>query len=222
MQHLDCPVCKKEFELNPKQAPQELKTLLASCKAEKEQARQAALQIFNEDGLAAGLTEEQRADPFHYMMNHMTLYNCFKCRRVYNGGKNDFDGALRENMDPKNFLCQQCMEVELGYGKEFCDLHGNEFADFKCQYCCSIALYVCDNGTKFYCQPCFNDLMEKKISVKTDCTGGKNCALGISSHPKAPTKFPLGCSLCRSEKMEVLVKESGQAGFNIEKRNDMK
>lgn len=64
--------------------------------------------------------------------------------------------------------------------------------------------------------------MSQRLTVKTNCTGGKNCALGISSHPKGPTKFPLGCALCRSEKMEVLVKESGEGGFNIEKRDDMK
>jgi len=91
------------------------------------------------------------------MTEHMTLYNCNKCNRIFNGGKNDYDGAIRENMDPSNFLCRPCAEIELGYGKEYCDLHGNEFADFKCQYCCSIALYVTDNGTKFFCQPCFND-----------------------------------------------------------------
>lgn len=85
------------------------------------------------------------------MMDHMTLYNCNNCQRVYNGGKNDFDGALRENMEAKNFLCQQCAEKELGYGKEICEIHGNEFTDFKCQWCCSIALYVTDGGSKFYC-----------------------------------------------------------------------
>lgn len=155
-------------------------------------------------------------------MEQMTLYNCNSCHRIYNGGKNDYNGALRENMDAKNFLCQPCSEVALGYGQEMCALHGNEFCDFKCQYCCSIALFVCDNGTKFYCQPCFNDMMAKKISVKTQCTGGKNCALGISRHPQATQKYPLGCSLCRSEKMEVLVRESGSGGFNVEKRDDMK
>ena len=64
-------------------------------------------------------------------------------------------------------------------------------------------------------------MMAKKQRVKTECTGGKNCALGISSHPKATTRFPLGCSLCRSEKLEVLVKESGNGGFNVEQRDDM-
>ena len=68
-------------------------------------------------------------------------------------------------------------------------------------------------------------MMAKTLKVKSSCVnciGGKNCALGISRHPKAPTKYPLGCSLCRSMKMEVIVKESGTGGFNNEKRADMK
>ena len=81
----------------------------------------------------------------------MTLYNCNKCGKVFNGGKNDYQGAMREMMDPRNFLCKQCSEIELGYGKENCEIHGNEFIDFKCSYCCSIGLYVLENGTKFFC-----------------------------------------------------------------------
>ena len=63
--------------------------------------------------------------------------------------------------------------------------------------------------------------MENRLNVKTNCTGGPDCALGISTHPQAPTKFPLGCSLCRSEKMEILVKDTGKGGFNVEQRDDM-
>ena len=155
------------------------------------------------------------------MTEQMTLYNCNNCNKIYNGGKNDYEGAIRENMDPQNFLCTRCAEIELGYGTEHCAIHGNEFTDFKCQYCCSIALYATENGNKFHCQPCFNDMMEKRLHVKTQCTGGPDCALGISSHPACPTKFPLGCSLCRSEKMEILVKDTGKGGFNVEQRNDM-
>ena len=107
----------------------------------------------------------------------MTFYNCFKCNRVYCGGKNDYEGAIRENMEAENFLCLTCAEEELGYGKEVCPKHGNEFTDFKCNYCCSIALFVIENGKRFFCQPCFNDHMEKKEKVKTQCTGGSDCAL---------------------------------------------
>ena len=58
--------------------------------------------------------------------------------------------------------------------------------------------------------------------MKTECTGGRNCPLEISKHPKGPGKFALGCSLCRSEKLEEIVREPlGGGGFNIEKRNDL-
>ena len=188
---------------------------------EKIQIAEAALRIYEQDGLVDQATEEQKRAPLKFMTEQMTLYNCNNCNKIYNGGKNDYDGALRENMDPTSFLCQRCAELELGYGKEYCDLHGNEFTDFKCQYCCAIALYATDNGQKFYCQPCFNDKMENRLNVKTQCTGGPDCALGISTHPPAPQKFPLGCSLCRSEKMEILVKDTGKGGFNVEQRGDM-
>eukprot|EP00354_Favella_ehrenbergii_P007233 CAMPEP_0170460270 /NCGR_PEP_ID=MMETSP0123-20130129/6703_1 /TAXON_ID=182087 /ORGANISM="Favella ehrenbergii, Strain Fehren 1" /LENGTH=72 /DNA_ID=CAMNT_0010725177 /DNA_START=801 /DNA_END=1019 /DNA_ORIENTATION=+ len=72
-------------------------------------------------------------------------------------------------MDEQNFLCLLCAEEELGYGKEMCQTHGNEFTDFKCVHCCSIALFVIDNGKRFFCQPCFNDHMEHRERVKTDC-----------------------------------------------------
>ena len=42
----------------------------------------------------------------------------------------------------------------------------------------------------------------KKIPLKhSECTGGPDCPLGLISHPKAPQKYALGCSLCRSEKI---------------------
>ena len=161
--------------------------------------------------------------PAKFMFEQTTIYSYHDCQKVYFGGLNDYDGALRENMDPENFLCQICAEKALGYGKEICEFHGNEFTDYKCQMCCSIALFVFEEGKKFRCQPCFNDMMEDGSNdvVRTTCGGGKNCPLGISSHPAAPEKYPLGCALCRSSKLEFIVKETQAAGFNLEKRDDM-
>jgi len=61
----------------------------------------------------------------------------------------------------------------------------------------------------------------KQAETKTNCTGGVHCSLGISNHPAAPAKFALGCSLCRSEKMEILVRDTGKGGFNVEQRDDL-
>ena len=91
--------------------------------------KEIALELYYDGNLQE---EANGIDPFKFMMEHMTLYYCNSCSRIYNGGKNDEDGALRENMNPENFLCRQCSERALGYGQEFCQLHGNEFTDFKC------------------------------------------------------------------------------------------
>ena len=61
----------------------------------------------------------------------------------------------------------------------------------------------------------------------TDCTGGDNCPLGLAEHPRCGTdanksRYPLGCSLCRSEKLALISNnEKASAGVNIEKRGDM-
>ena len=128
--------------------------------------------------------------------------HCQKCNFIFEGEHN---------------LCKPCIEKELGYGLENCPEHGNEFIDYKCNLCCSIGLFVIENGSKILCQPCFNDHLEKKMKPKTTCTGGLHCKLGLSKHPKGPAKFALGCAICRSTKMEHIEQSSNDA-FNVERR----
>ena len=94
-------------------------------------------------------------------------------------------------------------------------------------FCCSIALFVSEGGKKYDCEPCIHNALSGGRKVLTDCCGGPKCPLGIYQHPKADldvkkSKFPLGCSLCRSEKLSVIVRPSPSAGINIETREDMK
>ena len=108
-----------------------------------------------------------------------------------------------------------------------CEKHGNEFVDWKCLFCCSLATFICAGGTGHYCTPCHNDAMAGRLSVKTECCGGKECPLGVPNHPKADrnankARFPLGCSLCRSEKITLIKNnENADVGVNVEKRGDM-
>lgn len=95
------------------------------------------------------------------MLEQMTIYPCFNCGDLYYGGPNDYDAAIRENSEQQNFLCQKCACDFLGYGQDFCALHGNEFIDFKCMYCCSIALFVSEGGKQYDCQPCIHNALEK-------------------------------------------------------------
>ena len=65
-------------------------------------------------------------------------------------------------------------------------------------------------------------------SAQTKCIGGEDCPLGLAAHPPASenpklSRFPLGCSLCRSENLDQIVSnDKASAGVNIERRQDMK
>jgi len=72
--------------------------------------------------------------------------------------------------------------------------------------------------------------MEKNRTPKSNCTGGANCPLGIWQHPKAnfnvsQSKYALGCSLCRSDKLsELVLRPTNQdtTGVNLESREEMR
>ena len=129
-------------------------------------------------------------------------------------------------------MCKPCVALRwksLGLGSDMCAEHGNKFIDFKCMYCCSVGLFVCCKGRYYFCTPCHNDIMDGgKHKARTTCTGGPDCALGIPSHPQASddpkrSAFPIGCSLCRSNKLSLITEREGASnGVNIEKRKDMK
>ena len=80
--------------------------------------------------------------------------------------------------------------------------------DWKCMFCCSQARYQCFGGKYWFCKGChgrrFNMRDIPKLALK-DCHG-INCPLGIphpppSRDPSQGGAFPLGCSICRSEKL---------------------
>ena len=73
---------------------------------QRDAAKQVVINIYQQSGMQHEATAEEGRDPFKFMMEKRTLYNCNVCKKIYNGGKNDFDGALRENMDAINFLCK--------------------------------------------------------------------------------------------------------------------
>ena len=111
----------------------------------------------------------------------------------------------------------------MGFGLAMCEKHGNEFIDWKCMYCCSLATFICAGGTGNYCTPCHNDAMANVCNIKTQCRGGKDCPLGIPEHPVASNDasscFALGCSLCRSENL-ALISDNEKASIGV--RNEVR
>lgn len=113
-----------------------------------------------------------------------------------------------EELDPS----QQCPKCVVGRGFTYCELHGDKYIDYKCIFCCQIALFNC-GGNYFYCSHHHGDGGEHG----GDCKGVvEDCPLGIEHLPNLPHEknddifkdphpkgFGLGCSVCRE------IKESG-------------
>ena len=89
-----------------------------------------------------------------YALHQCTFYECFKCKIPFFGGMQDCAQALEsenaKDKKPENILCQTCSvkerSKELGYGQMMCKKHGNEFIDWKCMRCCSMAVFFCVGG----------------------------------------------------------------------------
>lgn len=108
--YLACPVCKLDIELKEEQAPAELLNILADCQADNARKVREAEKICSIEGLDKEGKVATAGDPYFnkpakFMFEQTTLYSCYECHKVYFGGMNDYEGALRENMDPQNFLC---------------------------------------------------------------------------------------------------------------------
>jgi E3 ubiquitin-protein ligase MYCBP2 len=57
------------------------------------------------------------------------------------------------NLKPEDFICGSCSALKLGAGMADCPKHGKDFIEFKCRYCCTVALWFCF-GTTHFCEPC--------------------------------------------------------------------
>jgi E3 ubiquitin-protein ligase MYCBP2 len=88
----------------------------------------------------------------------------------------------------------------MGKGVTKCSKHGVDYIDFKCRFCCSIALWFCF-GTTHFCDPCHREAGRNKV---TACAGKTVCPLG--DHPpngkEAANEYALGCGLCRSNALQ--------------------
>jgi len=83
-----------------------------------------------------------------------------------------------------------------------CERHGVRHVEWKCRFCCSLAVRFCW-GTTHFCEPCHvkqvaGDYVTRKDKSRLPkCPGKEGCNLQID-HPPNGEEFSLGCSLCRN------------------------
>lgn len=150
--------------------------------------------------------------PQEFANHRCSFYQCHKCEKPYFGGLIDCEqemaNADKRQTKKEDLLCQDCLLKEMGAGTTMCDKHGDAQIDWKCMFCCSTALFCCF-GTHYFCDDCHNTFMYNNEVVPLKDCHGINCPLGIAhpapcADPRKGGVFPLGCGICRSEKLELL------------------
>ncbi|KAJ7534242.1 hypothetical protein O6H91_13G085400 [Diphasiastrum complanatum] len=190
--YLNCPQCSelmKHTYLDVcMQHPLSIKKLVKD-KALKRLKTDSSLK--NSKELMPGGTFEGR--PAEYAVHIYQYFLCFKCGEPYFGGARNCGIQADQRMDANQLMCGSCSAGV----KHFCkNGHGKEYLEFKCQFCCSPAMYICYGGVNF-CENCHlirPDLQEHFLPFQ--CKGPNWCPLRIVHAPNGQ-KHCLGCSMCR-------------------------
>ena len=181
--------------------------------------------------LKAGGAFENR--PGEYALTRLNYYRCEGCGEPYFGGdraahKNPGagggvargSGEFEAPTETHRLLCANCSETTPAKtckrGKSAPgDGHGaspTEEMEYKCRYCCSVAVWCCDlerelGGRTHFCDQCHVRWVKDEGGVqelwtydppKKTCNK-RSCPLRVD-HPEHGKEFNLGCALCRLSK----------------------
>ncbi|XP_014287849.1 E3 ubiquitin-protein ligase MYCBP2 isoform X3 [Halyomorpha halys] len=190
-----CPICKSAMEHKI------LAKQLEPVKELMEDVRRKALMRLEYEGLDKG-----RLDPAAYAMDRYAYYVCFKCKKAYYGGEArcDIEAGSSGDFDPSELVCGACSDVSRA---QMCPKHGTDFLEYKCRYCCSVAVFFCF-GTTHFCNACHDDFQRVTNIAKNELPAcpagpkakqleGEECPLHVK-HPPTGEEFALGCGVCRN------------------------
>ncbi|KAJ3592162.1 hypothetical protein NHX12_007291, partial [Muraenolepis orangiensis] len=202
---MSCPICKNKINHSV------IKDLLDPIKELYEDVRRKALMRLEYEGLhksEAITTPGARfhSDPAGFAMNRYAYYVCYKCKKAYFGGEArcDAEAGQGDDYDPSELICGACSDVSRA---QMCSKHGTDFLEYKCRYCCSVAVFFCF-GTTHFCNACHDDFQRMTSVPKEElphCPAGPKgkqlegteCPLHVV-HPTTGEEFALGCGVCRN------------------------
>ncbi|XP_038216347.1 E3 ubiquitin-protein ligase highwire [Zerene cesonia] len=196
-----CPICKEDM------LHWTLEDHLAPIRKLREEVRRKALMRLEYEGLAASSSKGKTlVDPAGYAMERYAYYVCHKCGKAYFGGLARCEAESNSTWDPKELVCGACSDVA---GARICSKHGSDFLEYKCRYCCSVAVFFCF-GTSHFCNACHDDFQRVTNIPRhllPQCPAGpkgeqlpgttEECPLHVQ-HPATGEEFALGCGVCRN------------------------
>jgi hypothetical protein len=190
--YLDCPLCNSPIQHE----------LLEQCLRDhlklKKLVETKSVERLEYMGLknCKELTDEDSQffnNPSKYALFRFSYFPCFKCKEPYFGGERACEGNQPE-FNPEELVCGGCSAV----GQTECKKHGMEFIEYKCKFCCSVAVWFCWGNTHF-CDECHT---KSQTVPKIPRNELPKCHCGIP-HPLNGEEFCLGCSVCRFESMAI-------------------
>uniref|UniRef100_A0A672TBT7 RCR-type E3 ubiquitin transferase n=1 Tax=Sinocyclocheilus grahami TaxID=75366 RepID=A0A672TBT7_SINGR len=202
---MSCPICKNKINHSV------LKDLLEPIKELYEDVRRKALMRLEYEGLhkSEAITMSGARfynNPAGFAMNRYAYYVCYKCKKAYFGGEArcDAEAGQGDDYDPRELICGACSDVSRA---QMCSKHGTDFLEYKCRYCCSVAVFFCF-GTTHFCNACHDDFQRMTSVPKEElphCPAGpkgkqlegSECPLHVV-HPPTGEEFALGCGVCRN------------------------
>ncbi|GAM20883.1 hypothetical protein SAMD00019534_040580 [Acytostelium subglobosum LB1] len=197
-----CPICKVSIQHPTLKALTSVIEHIGSEIIRKGKLRIDFLGIQKDPMLLPGGSYENNMEG--YIMEQFAYYLCFKCKQPYFGGSNQCAAnmASPEKFNPEELICGGCSSDDV---LPICPKHGKDYLEFKCRYCCSVAIWYCF-GTHHFCETCHNKHTElTSRSSHPPCPvgpggielPGDECPLHIE-HAKTGTEFALGCGICRN------------------------
>jgi E3 ubiquitin-protein ligase MYCBP2 len=199
---LRCPTCNVETEAAA------LDKILEPLREYRATVHRMMRQRLEHEGLhkAPDVVEPHGAyfnDPVGYAEHMLAYYPCYTCGKPFFGGFNRCEAIRmdedREGFNPQELLCGGCVADS---NVRSCRIHGTEFVEFKCKFCCTVATWYCWGSTHF-CTTCHKRqeggdyLTKRPLSDFPVCKGKATCPLGIDHPPNGTEDFALGCCLCR-------------------------
>ena len=154
---MSCPQCKQEIE---EERCKEIGTELRALRAVRREVETAALDVAKKQGIADSDRLTQKGGPYEgklleLAMHSCAFYQCSDCSKPYFGGMIDCQAQLgmEEKIDKEALRCQDCQIKAYGAGQSTCAKHGTAHIEWKCNLCCSVAVWHCF-GTNYFCEAC--------------------------------------------------------------------
>ncbi|KAM9960087.1 hypothetical protein ACTFIW_009212 [Dictyostelium discoideum] len=128
-----------------------------------------------------------------YVMDRFSYFMCFKCKKPYFGGEKVCaiadENRIAGEHKPEELVCGGCSSS----GNENCKIHGKEFIEYKCKYCCRISAFFCW-GNSHFCVECHRNVNHVAQIPKTQLP---QCKCEGSEKHISGEEFCYGCSMCK-------------------------